>query len=69
MRRAIIEIIGADRLLYGDNFGGMDSVREDLTDGVGLSQDDREKIRWKNAAKLLKIDVTEGHIGETIAAA
>src|SRR5271167_195804 len=59
MRRAIIEIVGADRLLYGDNFGGTDSVREDLTEGVGLSHEDREKIRWKNAAALLKIDVKE----------
>jgi aminocarboxymuconate-semialdehyde decarboxylase len=57
MRRAITEIVGADRLLYGDNFGGMDSVREDLTAGIDLSVEDREKIRWKNAAALLKIKV------------
>ena len=47
---------GADRS-YGDNFGGMDSVREDLTAGIDLSPEDREKIRWKNAAALLKIKV------------
>jgi len=60
MRKAIVEVIGVDRLLYGDNFGGMDGIREDLTAGLGLSDDDREKIRWRNAAKLLKIDVKAG---------
>ena len=30
MRQAMIEVIGADRLLYGDNFGGSDAIREDL---------------------------------------
>jgi predicted TIM-barrel fold metal-dependent hydrolase len=57
MRRAIVDVIGADHLLYGDNFGGMDGVRDDLTAGIGLSETDREKIRWRNASKLLKIDV------------
>jgi predicted TIM-barrel fold metal-dependent hydrolase len=57
MRQAIVDIIGADRLLYGDNFGGSDGIRDDLTDGLLLSDEDREKIRWKNAADLLNIPV------------
>jgi predicted TIM-barrel fold metal-dependent hydrolase len=57
MRRALVEVIGADRLLYGSNFGGSDGIREDLTAALTLSVEDREKIRWKNAARLLKLDV------------
>lgn len=53
MRRAIAEVIGADRLLYGDNFGGADRTEFDLTEGIGLSEEDREKIRSENAKKLL----------------
>jgi predicted TIM-barrel fold metal-dependent hydrolase len=57
MRQAIVEVIGADRLLYGSNFGGSDGIREDLTAALKLSPDDRDKIRWRNAAQLLRLDV------------
>ncbi len=57
MRRAIVEDIGPDRLLYGSNFMGSDAVDFDLTEGIGLSDEDREKIRSGNAIKLLKLDV------------
>jgi predicted TIM-barrel fold metal-dependent hydrolase len=55
MRRAVVEIVGPDRLLYGDNFGGSDGVRGDLTDGLALSETDRNKIKSENAKKLLKM--------------
>ncbi|MGH7897783.1 MAG: amidohydrolase family protein, partial [Candidatus Binatia bacterium] len=55
MRRAVVEIVGPDRLLYGDNFGGSDGVRGDLTDGLGLSAADVAKIKSENAKKLLKM--------------
>jgi aminocarboxymuconate-semialdehyde decarboxylase len=55
MRRAIVEDVGVDRLLYGDNFGGMDSIDGDLTEGLGLSDEDREKIRSGNAKQLLGV--------------
>jgi aminocarboxymuconate-semialdehyde decarboxylase len=54
MRRALVERIGVDRFVYGDNFGGADNFEGDLTDGIGLSEEDREKIRTGNALKLLK---------------
>jgi predicted TIM-barrel fold metal-dependent hydrolase len=63
MRRAIVDVIGPDRLLYGDNFGGADAINFDLTEGLGLSADDQDKIRWKNAAELLKIDVGAASVG------
>jgi predicted TIM-barrel fold metal-dependent hydrolase len=56
MRQALIDVIGADRLFYGSNFGGSDAVRTDLTDGLALSPDDMQKIRYGNACELLKLD-------------
>jgi aminocarboxymuconate-semialdehyde decarboxylase len=35
---------------------GSDSVDFDLTDGIGLSEADQEKIRSGNAIELLKLD-------------
>jgi aminocarboxymuconate-semialdehyde decarboxylase len=54
-RRAIVDVIGVDRLVYGTNFMGSDQIDFDLTDGIGLSDDDREKIKSGNAIKLLKL--------------
>jgi predicted TIM-barrel fold metal-dependent hydrolase len=56
MRQALVDIIGADHMLYGSNFGGSDAVRHDLTDGLKLSDEDLQKIRWKNACSLLHLD-------------
>ncbi|WP_235943680.1 amidohydrolase family protein, partial [Zoogloea dura] len=56
MRQALIDVIGADRILYGSNFGGSDAVRHDLTDGLRLSDDDLQRIRWSNACELLHLD-------------
>lgn len=58
LRRAIVEEVGADRLLYGTNFGGAYS-NGDLTEGLGLSEADREKIRSTNAIELLKLKVPQ----------
>ena len=43
-------------MVYGSNFGGSDAVRHDLTDGLKLSDEDLQKIRWKNACALLHLD-------------
>lgn len=56
MRQALIEVIGADQMVYGSNFGGSDAVRHDLTHGLKLSDADLQKIRWQNACKLLHLD-------------
>jgi predicted TIM-barrel fold metal-dependent hydrolase len=55
MRQAIVDTIGAHRIVYGSSMGGSDGVREDLTRGLRLSPEDREKIRWDNASRLLDI--------------
>jgi aminocarboxymuconate-semialdehyde decarboxylase len=53
MRKALVDLIGADRFVYGDNMGGADGFDGDLTDGIDLSEADREKIRSGNALKLI----------------
>lgn len=56
MRQALVDVIGADQLVYGTNFGGSDAIRSDLTEGLKVSDEDMEKIRWKNACSLLRLD-------------
>jgi aminocarboxymuconate-semialdehyde decarboxylase len=56
MRRAIIDEVGVSQVVYGDNFSGSDVHEGDLTDGLGLSEDDQERIRSKNAIPMLRID-------------
>ncbi len=53
MRKALVEFIGIDRFVYGDNLGGADNFSGDLTNDIGLSDEDREKIRSGNALRLL----------------
>jgi len=54
MRKAIIAEVGVDQVLYGDNFGGSDSHGGDLTEGMGLTPEEQEKIRSGNALRLIK---------------
>ncbi len=56
LRRGVAEVVGAERLLYGTNFGGAYD-HGDLTEGIGLSAEDRERIRSGNAIELLKLKV------------
>ncbi|HEY2659728.1 MAG TPA: amidohydrolase family protein [Caulobacteraceae bacterium] len=56
MRQALVEMIGADQLVYGTNFGGSDAIRFDMTEGLKISEADMRKIRYENAIKLLHLD-------------
>lgn len=56
MRQAVLEVIGADRLLYGTNFNGSDFVRDDLTKGLRCTDVELQKIRSENAIELLHLD-------------
>lgn len=56
MRRAMVEMMGVDRLVYGTNFMGSDQIDFDLTDGIGLSDADRERIKSSNAISLLRLE-------------
>jgi len=56
MRRAVVDDIGVDRLVYGDNFLGSEYVSDlDYTAGIGLSESERDQIRSHNAARLLRL--------------
>ncbi|WP_404477539.1 amidohydrolase family protein [Novosphingobium sp. BL-52-GroH] len=52
MRQAMCELIGADQLVYGTNFGGSDAIRFDMTADLRMSDEDKDKIRYLNALKL-----------------
>ena len=52
MRKAIVDEVGVDHVVYGTNFGGADSHDGELTADMGLSDPDREKIRSGNALKM-----------------
>ncbi|MBQ1765339.1 MAG: amidohydrolase family protein [Aquincola sp.] len=56
LRRGVVEVVGVDQLVYGTNFGGAYD-HGDLTEGLGLDDQAREKIRSGNACALLKIAV------------
>jgi aminocarboxymuconate-semialdehyde decarboxylase len=57
MRQAVIDSIGADRLLYGTNFNGSDQIRGYLLEGMKVSESDTDKICYQNASALLDISV------------
>ena len=49
--------LGADRVVYGSDYIGRDyAVQLARVLDADISETDREKILWKNAAKLLKLD-------------
>lgn len=57
----LVNVAGAEKLLFGSDFGLSDwMIIEDRLDSIRLAEiddDDREKILWRNAAKLLKLPV------------
>ena len=57
MAQAILDAHGPDRLLFGSDSPWHRPAWElQLLDTLDLSPEDREKIRWKNAAKLLELE-------------
>ena len=54
LRRGVVEVVGIDRLLYGTNFGGAYD-NGDPTEGLGLADAEREKVRSGNAIELLRL--------------
>jgi aminocarboxymuconate-semialdehyde decarboxylase len=53
LRRAVVDIVGVDRIVHGTNFGAHDFG--DPTEGLNLSDIDSRKIRSVNAVNLLKL--------------
>jgi len=57
-RDFLVRRIGADRLVVGSNWGGIDSMNGfTLLDELDLPEDEHAKIAWKNAAALFKLKV------------
>ena len=54
LRKAVLDIVGVDHIVHGTNFGGAYDFG-DPTDGLGLSEEDNNKIRSLNAKALLKL--------------
>ena len=52
MRKAIVDEVGVDHVLYGSNFGGADT-HGDLTAGMDLPEADLEKIRSGNTLSMM----------------
>jgi hypothetical protein len=70
--RFAIDKIGADRILFGTDWSttwrwlsvpaSLHKIREKVLTDANLSDDEREKIMWKNAARLFKLDQHIKHI-------
>ena len=49
--------VGADRIVYGSDYPGRDYAAQiGRVLGANLSEEDKEKILWRNAASLLKLE-------------
>ena len=56
-RRFLVDFMGADRLLVGDNYAGLDSTEGlELLREMNLPKDQEEKIAGLNAIRLFKLD-------------
>jgi len=56
----VVDTVGPDHVLYGSDAPPLTSLKPraiKLVEGLRVSDEDREKIFWRNAAKLLKLDV------------
>lgn len=52
--RSLIRLYGADRVLFGSDFPMWDPALElTLLARVGLTDDERERVLWRNARELL----------------
>ena len=57
LAQKIVERHGTDKILFGTDLPWSDAIAERrLIDSLDLSESDREKILWKNAAQLLKLN-------------
>jgi len=58
--RQALEVFGADRVMFGTDYGPVPidpKEHVDIVQGLAISQSDKEKILWRNAAKFFNLDV------------
>jgi|LNFM01.1.fsa_nt_gb predicted TIM-barrel fold metal-dependent hydrolase len=75
--RFAIDKIGADRIMFGTDWSAtwrwlsvpatLHQIRMKVLDDAKLTENEREQILWKNAARLFKLNL-EGHAGVKAAA-
>jgi aminocarboxymuconate-semialdehyde decarboxylase len=56
--RLVLDTVGADHVVYGSDAPPLKSLKPraiKLIEDLNLPPADREKVFWKNAAKLLKL--------------
>lgn len=52
--------VGPDRVLYGSDYPGRDFAPQvGRVEGISLSDEVKEKILWRNAAAVLKLDIAD----------
>lgn len=57
-RRLLVDVMGAEHVLLGSNYAGMDSVDgRKLVDELGLPEADQAAIRGENAKRIFKLDI------------
>jgi len=55
----VVDSVGADHVLYGSDAPPLTSLKPraiKLVEGLRVTSEEREKIFWRNAARLLKLD-------------
>jgi hypothetical protein len=58
--KRIIELLGFDRVMYGSDFPWFDCRKElNGIKNLHISEEEKRKILWKNASRILKIPCTE----------
>jgi predicted TIM-barrel fold metal-dependent hydrolase len=60
--REAVEVFGADRVMFGTDYGPVPidpKEHIDIVSGLGLSETDKEKILWRNAVRLFNLDVAD----------
>jgi predicted TIM-barrel fold metal-dependent hydrolase len=58
--REAVEVFGADRVMFGTDYGPVPidpKEHVDIVNGLRLSADDTENILWRNAARFFALDV------------
>ena len=56
--REAVEVFGADRVMFGTDYGPVPidpKEHVDIVNGLAISAADKEKILWRNAAKFFDL--------------
>jgi aminocarboxymuconate-semialdehyde decarboxylase len=62
--REAVEVFGADRVLFGTDYGPVPidpTEHIDIVNSLAISAVDKEKILWRNAARFYELDLVGGY--------